>query len=135
MDAGPTILLWNYSFEDLLELDRLFQEVGAPEARAVEKDQGEVTVRDILFADARGEGEFSCDEKVMLFFNVPGPMIHTLMQETRKLDMPRPIFAMVTPQSIEWKFSELVGHLVKERDFIRKRAEEERKGNTCPGAK
>jgi hypothetical protein len=132
MDASPKILLWNYSYEELLEMDRLFQEVGAPEAKPVEKNQGGLPVRAILSTDATCSDEFSCDEKVMLFFNVPAPMIHTLMQETKGLDIPRPIFAVVTPQSIEWTFSELVEHLIKERDYIQKRTAEEKKGNTCP---
>ena len=135
MDASPKILLWNYSCEEMLEMDNLFQEVGAPEVRVIEKDQGGLPVHEILFTEARSDEEFSSDEKIMLFFNVPAPMIHTMMRETRRLDIPRPIFAVVTPQSIEWKFSELVEHLVKERDYIRKRKDEEKKGNTCPHAK
>jgi len=135
MDASPKILLWNYSCEEMLEMDNLFQEVGAPEVRVIEKDQGGLSVHEILFTEARSDEEFSSDEKIMLFFNVPAPMIHTMMRETRRLDIPRPIFAVVTPQSIEWKFSELVEHLVKERDYIRKRKDEEKKGNTCPHAK
>jgi hypothetical protein len=129
MDASPKILLWNYSYEEMLQMDHLFQEVGAPEAKAIEKEQGELPVHEILFTDAKADEEFSCDEKIVLFFNVPAPMIHTLMRETKNLDMPRPIFAVVTPQSIEWKFSELVEHLVKERDFIQKRKSEEKKTN------
>ncbi|HNY64538.1 MAG TPA: DUF3783 domain-containing protein [Deltaproteobacteria bacterium] len=135
MDASPQILLWNYSCEEMLELDRLFQETGAPEAKAIEKDQGDLPVHEILFSGGRADTEFSCDERIVLFFNVPAPMIHTLMREYKNLDIPRPIFAVVTPQSIEWKFSELADHLIKERDFIQKRAAEEKKGNTCPHAK
>jgi hypothetical protein len=127
MDSSPKILLWNYSVEEMIELDRLFERVGAPEVKPVEKDQGDLPVHELLFTDNRCGTEFSCDERVMIFYNVPAPMIHTIMQETKGLEIPRPIFAVVTPQSIEWKFSELVDHLVKERDFIRKKAEEDKR--------
>jgi hypothetical protein len=126
MDASPKILLWNYSVEEMIELDQLFERVGAPEVKPVEKDQGELPVHELLFTDNRCGTEFTCDERVMLFFNVAPHMIHTIMQETKNIEVPRPIFAVVTPQSIEWKFSELVDHLVRERDFIRKKAAEDR---------
>jgi hypothetical protein len=129
MDASPKILLWNYSYEEMLQLDGLFQQVGAPEARAIEKGQGELTVHEILFTDSRSNQEFSSDERIMLFFNVPAPVIQTLMREIKAMDIPRPIFAVVTPQSIGWKFSELVEHLARERDYFQKRAAEEKKAN------
>ncbi len=129
MNADPRILLWNYSFEEMLQLDHFFQSVEAPLVQAIEKDQGHLLVEDILFSDKRSDQEFSCDEKVMLFFNVPGTTIHTIMQEAKKWDLPKPIYAVVTDQSIQWTFAELADHLIKERDFIKKKMDEERSGS------
>ena len=135
MDSSPRILLWNYSYEEMLAVDLLLQTVSAPLLQAIERDQGNLPVHEILFTDKRSDKPFSCDEKVMLFFNVPAKTIHDVMDVMKEGSLPRPIYAAVTRESIEWTFSDLVDHLVKERDFIRKRMEEEKKKNTCPHAK
>lgn len=135
MDSNPRILLWNYTYEEMLEADLLLQAVGAPLMQAIEQDQGNLPVHEILFTDKRSDNPFSCDEKVVLFFNVPAKTIHDVMDVMKESGLPRPIYAVVTKESIEWSFSDLVDHLVKERDFIRKRMDEEKKKNTCPHAK
>lgn len=132
MDIGPRILLWNYSFEEMAELDRLFESIDAPCVQVIDPEQGNLAVEDILFTGSRSDREYSSDEKVMLFFNVPARMIHALMREAKKWNLPKPIYAVITEQSIHWTFADLVDHLVKERDFIRKRAAEERMKHTFP---
>ncbi len=126
MNTEPRILLWNYSFEERLLMDHFFQEIGAPLVQAIEKDQGNILVQDILFSDKKSDQEYSCNEKVMLFFNVPAQTIHTIMREAKKWDLPKPIYAVVTQQSIHWTFADLVSHLIKERDYIQKRMDEEK---------
>jgi len=121
MDQGPRILLWNYTVEEMLQIDRFFQEIGAPSACVIEKDQGHLLVHEILFTDKRAEEGFSCDEKIMLFYNTPAEIIHTVMSRSKNMELPRPIYAMVTEQSIQWKFSYLADHLIKERDFMNSR--------------
>lgn len=132
MENGPRILLWNYSFEERLEMDHLFQAVGAPLAQAIETEQGYLPVREILFADNKSEQAYSCNEKIMLFYNVPAQTIHNLMKEAKQWNLPKPIYAIVTPQSIDWKFADLVDHLIKERDFIQQRIDGEKKKHSCP---
>lgn len=129
-DVSPRILLWGYTHEEMAELDRFFESIGAPDVQMIESDQGSLPVEEILSAGSRSGQEFSCDEKVMLFFNIPATTIHTLIREAKKWNLPTPIYAVVTEQSIHWTFAELVDHLIKERDFIRKRMAEERKRPT-----
>jgi hypothetical protein len=121
MDVSPRVLLWNYTVDEMLKIDAFFQEIDAPSAYVIEKDQGHLPVHEILFTEKKSEKDFACDEKVMLFFNVPVNTIHTVMGESKNRDLPRPIYAVVTKESIEWEFSYLVEHLVKERDFIQNR--------------
>lgn len=118
MDVSPRVLLWNYSMEEMLRMDQFFQEICAPPAHVIEKDQGHLLVHEILFDDKKADDDFTCDEKVMLFFNVPAETIHAVMSESKTRDLPRPIYAVVTEQSIEWKFSDLAEHLIKERDYM-----------------
>lgn len=121
MDLSPRILLWNYSVEEMLRMDQFFQEIGAPSASVIEKEQGHLMVHEILFTQKVSDQDFVCDEKIMLFFKVPAETIHAIMRESKQRNLPRPIYAVVTKQSIEWKFSDLVDHLVKERDFMSNR--------------
>ena len=118
MDGSPCVLLWSYSVEEMLKIDQFFQEIDAPRACIIEKDQGHLPVHEILFTDKKDREEFTCDEKIMLFYNTPAEKIHTIMSEAKSRDLPRPIYAMITEQSIEWKFSYLADHLIKERNFI-----------------
>ncbi len=126
MDLSPRVLLWNYSMEEMLRIDHFFQEISAPPACVIEKDQGYLPVHEILFMQNKAEEEFICDEKIMLFFNVPAETIQAVMHEAKSRDLPRPIYAVVTKQSIEWKFSDLADHLVKERDHMNSRKKKEK---------
>jgi len=132
MHSGPRILLWNYTYEEMLVIDAFFQTVGAPEVQTIEQNQGELTVREILLADKRSEKEYALDEKIMLFYNVDPQMIHTVMRKSGEWNLPKPIYAVVTKQSIEWPFSELAEHLVKERDFVKKKMDGQKKHQSCP---
>jgi len=125
MDTSPRVLLWGFSREEQNRIQQFLMELNAPPAVMIERKQGHLKVHDILFTDLRAEDEFASDEKVMLFFNVQADSIKGIMQAFKNMDIPRPIFAMVTQQSIDWKFSYLVEHLVEERDFIQRRRQEE----------
>ena len=121
VDVSPRVLLWDYSMEEMLRMDQFFQEIGAPAAHVIEKDQGHLLVHEILFENKKADDDFTCDEKVMLFFNVPAEKIQAIMRESKTRDLPRPMYAVVTEQSIEWKFSDLVEHLIKERNHMQNR--------------
>lgn len=130
---SPTILIWHYSDEETERLNRFFCEIDVPEALSIAGHQGHLLVHEILFGEKRSEEEFCCDEKVMLFYNLPAQDIHAVMQQSRDRDLPRPIYAMVTEQNIAWRFSDLVEHLIEERDFIaRRRAQKDQKHGRSP---
>ena len=128
VDVSPKVLLWNYSMEEMLRIDQFFQEIAAPPACVIEHDQGNLLVHEIIFTEKKADDDFTCDEKVMLFFNVPAETIHAVMRESKTRDLPRPIYAVVTEQSIEWKFSDLVDHLIRERDYMLNRKEKNKQG-------
>ncbi len=133
MNTSPRVLLWNYTYEEMLTLDGFFQAVGAPEVQVIEPDQGNLPVHEILFTDKKSDQAYACDEKIMLFYQVEAPVIHRVMREAKDWSLPQPIYAVVTKQSMEWTFSELAGHLIKERDFFRKKAAgQKQKKNSCP---
>ena len=68
----------------------------------------------------------------MLFYNVEAPVIHTVMREAQEWNLPKPVYAVVTKQSVDWPFSELADHLVRERDYMQKKMDGQKKQHTCP---
>jgi hypothetical protein len=125
MNKEPRLLVWNYTLEEKEKVDALLKELGAPPAAAIHKSQGHMTLREIIHSDAHAGGECKSDEKVILFYNIPEKGVWFLLNAFKQTDLPRPIYAVVTEHSIEWPFSELLGHLVEER-------EKTEKGHTSP---
>ena len=124
MDTSSKILLWGFSDDEKVRLDSFFKEISVQQGIVIEENQGHLTVNDILFSDKRAEDEFIADQKMLLFFNMPAEIIKKIMTETKKKGLPQPIYAMVTPENINWKFSDLVDHLRKEHEFIQNKLKE-----------
>ncbi len=121
MNGAPRLLVWNYTAEEKATLDQLLKDVAAPPAATIERNQGHLLLKDIVHTDKRAEGAFECDEKIVLFYNIPPKGISFLIDASKKRSLPRPIYAAVTEHSIEWPFSELAAHLIEEREEFRKR--------------
>lgn len=122
MDKEPRLLVWNYTTGEKKNLDALLDEIKAPSAVAIEQNQGNLTLREIIHSDGHSEREFRSDEKVLLFYNIPQKGVLFLMNMFKQADLPRPIYAVVTEHSIEWPFSELHEHLVEERGRMERRS-------------
>ncbi|SHG26592.1 protein of unknown function [Desulfacinum infernum DSM 9756] len=127
MDGSPRLLVWNFTAEEKERLDRMLEMVKAPPAHTIAPERGHLVVRDILHTEKTADEPFRCDEKIVLFYNIPQKGIFFLIQKFKDAGLPKPIFAVVTEHSIEWPFSKLAEHLVEERDAMR-RPQEERVG-------
>ena len=123
-DRRPRILVWNFSPEEKAQLDQALRRVKAPPAETIPPERGHLLVRDILTTEKTGSEPFVCDEKIVLFHNIPQQGVFFLIRLFKEEELPRPIFAVVTEHSINWPFSELVRHLVKERNAMAKRKRE-----------
>ena len=119
MDGEPRLLLWNYSDEEKSRVDQFLEEVKAPPAVAIRKDQGKLLLKDIIHGEKRCEQDFECDEKIVLFYNVPSKGMSFLIDHAKKRKLPYPIYAAVTEHSINWSFHELARELVNEREAFR----------------
>ena len=120
MESQPKLLVWNFTTEEKAGLDAFLREIGAPSAVSIDRTQGFLTVREIIDGSAPcGEG-LTSDEKAVLFHNVPQKGVFFLIDAFQRTDLPRPIYAVVTEQSIDWPFNELLEHLVEERDRMEK---------------
>jgi hypothetical protein len=122
MDGAPRLLLWNYTEEELARVSQVLEEVKAPSAVPIRKDQGYLSLKEIIHTDNRAEQEFECDQKVVLFYNIPNKGMSFLIDLAKRKQLPAPIYASVTEHSIEWPFNELVEELVAEREAFRQAA-------------
>ena len=118
MNQSPRLLVWNYTRSEKEKLDAVLTEIKAPPAFSIEKDQGRLVLGRIIHDNERGGEEFRCDEKVLLFYNIPQKGVYLLMQVFKSADLPKPIYAVVTEHSITWPFNELVEHLIEERNRL-----------------
>ncbi len=115
-ESRSRLLVWNYTESEMNRLDAILKRIGAPPAVAIEPGQGRMKLSDII-AGVSAEGEpLLCDEKVILFHEVPQRGVLFLMDFFKQTDLPRPIYAVVTEHSINWPFHELLDHLIQERD-------------------
>ncbi len=128
MDTSPKILFWGFSNDEKDKFNLFLEGLSAPETRVIDPEQGHLLVHEILFSDKKGEDPLDPEEKILLFFNVPAQSIHKVMNEVKKSDLLKPIFAMVTRENIAWKFSDLVEHLRKEHEFMQKKINEKKRG-------
>lgn len=116
MNLEPRLLLWNYSSEEKASLDALLEAIKAPPAFVIDKNQGHLTLREIIHTGGTSDKELNSEEKVVLFYNIPQKGVLYLMNLYKQTALPRPIYAVVTEHSIEWPFSDLLEHLVEERE-------------------
>lgn len=128
MDGEPRLLMWAYTPEEQEALNTLLAGIGAPPARAIEKNQGMVTLREIIHEGKTDPEELNSLEKVLLFYNVPQKGVMFLIDFFRQHPLPRPIYAVVTEHSMEWPFHKLLEHLIEERDSV----EREREAKSAP---
>lgn len=110
------LLVWNYTEAEKSRLDDILRQIGAPPAVTIEPGQGRMKVGDIVAGRSPEGDPFACDEKVILFYEVPHKGVLFLMKFFKQIDLPRPIYAVVTEHSIQWPFHELLEHLIEERD-------------------
>jgi hypothetical protein len=126
MDTSPRILLWGYNKSEKERMDTFLQELSGPPTVIILENQGYLTVHEILFTEESAGEVFPADQHVVLFFNVPGELIKNIMTEAKKRDLPKPIYAMVTRENINWNLNDLVDHLKKEHDFMQKKFKEKK---------
>jgi hypothetical protein len=127
----PRLLVWGFTNDEKSELDAALKEVQAPPAMTIEKSQGHMPLKEILFTDHRGDSELVNNEKVVLFYNIPQKGIAFLMSLFKQKGLPRPIFAMVTEHSIQWTFDKLLEHLIEEKEEMKRREATQKKGEPC----
>ena len=124
MHGKPRLLLWNYSEEEKTKIDQFLEEVKAPPAVSIRKDQGYLPLREIIHTDTSRDKEYECDQKVVLFYNIPSKGISFLIDQSKQRNLPHPIYAAVTEHSINWSLNELIEDLISEKEAFAKMSQQ-----------
>ena len=109
------ILVFGFADAEQALINRRLSEIGVPSPFRLEKRHGSVVIGDILREEAIGTEEFDCQERLVLFSNLSETGVRSLMQVFKSLEIPKPIFAVVTETSITWTLRQLMEHLIEEK--------------------
>jgi hypothetical protein len=109
------ILVFGFTDAEQALIDKRLSGIGVPLPVRLEKRHGSVVIGDILRGEGIGTGEFDCRERLVLFFNLSEAGVRSMMRVFKSLEVPRPIFAVVTETSITWTLRQLMEHLIEEK--------------------
>ncbi|MCB2356236.1 DUF3783 domain-containing protein [Clostridium estertheticum] len=89
--------------------------------RIIEKNMGNVTIREVLQDIKKIESNSELpNEKLLIFSNFADKELYELIDDIRQIKSSDTILAAVTPTSINWTVSYLMHHLIAEREAYKK---------------
>ncbi|MBX4266447.1 DUF3783 domain-containing protein [Clostridium estertheticum] len=89
--------------------------------RVIEKNMGNVTIREVLRDIKKIESNSELpNEKLLIFSNFGDKELYELIDDIRQIKSSDTILAAVTPTSINWTVSYLMHHLIAEREAYKK---------------
>jgi hypothetical protein len=115
MSNKARVLTFGFTEAERQRIDERLAAIGVPPPTLLGKRHGSVVIGDIIRQDAVGTEEFDCQERLVLFYNLSEAGVRSLMQVFKSLDVPKPIFAIVTETSITWTLEQLMEHLIEEK--------------------
>ena len=77
-------------------------------------------IKDILDGNISDDNENTWSEKAIIFNNIPTNRVSGFLDGLKKMKIRRPLTAMVTEVSIDWKLDTLIYNLKEERKSIAK---------------
>ena len=118
------ILVFGFDAGEQRRIDEGLAVIGVPAAVKLRPSQAAASLRSILEEGRdgpEGSGELAVLQPLVLFHNVSDGGVQALMRFFRQASGRRPIFAVVTPTSIEWTLAQLAGHLQAERAALERK--------------
>ena len=111
LDNNKCILIYNLKTEDLSFLNNEYKII------EVSKEMANMKIRDILDGlKFETVNDYNEKESLILFNNFGDVEIGTLIKRIRE-HIKGGILAMITENSIDWKVSYLLEHLIEEREW------------------
>jgi hypothetical protein len=115
MSDKARLLIYGFSDSQYQRIEQRLAQIGVPAPARLERRHGSAVIGDVLRRGTVGAEELDCDERLVLFYKVSDAGVSSLMRVFKSLEVPKPIFAVVTPTSITWTLAELMQHLIEEK--------------------
>lgn len=130
-----TLLIYGFNSEEENTLKKIISENKLPSYKVVTKAMMNVKIGIILSMPSKSndssntsnkESEESSAEKIVLFNKCSEEEVKNAMKAIKESFSVKPIFAVVTPTSIQWKFKYLLEHLLQEKVWYENRMKGEK---------
>ena len=114
------IILVNFNSKELAAIKTVSGFAGIRDRIAVTSKNGNTKIKDILDGNMVDDNEDVWSEKAIIFNNIPTNRVTGFLDGLKKMKIRRPLTAMVTEVSIDWKLNTLIYNLKEERKAIAK---------------
>lgn len=118
LNNNKLILFYGLNAEDKTFLQQTIRHNNLPTCKEIEKNMARMKLKDIIdglkfeiFTEVLPE------EKIILFNNLSDEELDRAIKAIKKSKDMKPIFAVITPTSIDWNFKYLLEHLLEEREW------------------
>ena len=111
------MILYSFSQQEVRQIQNAARISGIREFIMVTPQQAGTTVRAILDNEITS-GEEGCKEKAIIFNHIPSMRMNAFIEALKKCRIKRPLMAVVTETSINWKLDELISNLIEERRAV-----------------
>ncbi|WP_455543996.1 DUF3783 domain-containing protein [Intestinibacter sp.] len=114
------MILVNFNNKELTAIKTVSSFAGIKDRIVVNSKNGNAKIKDILDGNIADDNEEVWNEKAIIFNNIPTNRVSGFLDGLKKMKIRRPLTAMVTEVSIEWKLNTLIYNLKEERKAIAK---------------
>jgi hypothetical protein len=118
---NKSMLIFGFNDEEVGFLNELRTKENLPEIKVITNYMTAMKIKDIIEGfKFEIYGMNLPEEKIILFNNLSDEELDRTLKILRGNLQVRPIFAVITPTSIEWEFKYLLEHLMEEREWFKK---------------
>ncbi len=114
------MILVNFNNKELTAIKTVSSFAGIKDRIVVNSKNGNTKIKEILDGNIADDNEEVWNEKAIIFNNIPTNRVSGFLDGLKKMKIRRPLTAMVTEVSIEWKLNTLIYNLKEERKAIAK---------------
>lgn len=114
------IILVNFNNKEISSIKTVSSFAGIKDRIILTSKNGNTKIKDILDGKVLDDNENAWSEKVIIFNNISTNKVSGFLDGLKKMKLKRPLTAMVTDVSIDWKLDTLIYNLKEERKSIAK---------------
>ncbi len=112
------LLIAGFTEEEKTVLSKFIKEIEFPAFVEISPNQSKLTISEILKGKMGSIERKPFAERFIIFHNFQRSEISAFISVYKTLNLPRPLFAAVTPYSINWTLEKLLHDLTEERNGI-----------------